>query len=188
MFSIDLKPYFNHRFVYPEKTVIKKDEMIGINNNFFFREFFPFNRKLKAEDMEAVFEKNENDQDNIGCERQIINIAGISAEKILFAGFCSWGVYKEIFEIVFDDGTSEYISVQFSDVTFPSIFATVRQLVLQEKDIKKASRILFGPCKLKKEQGYIYYNIFKLKQRNKKIVKLIFPDNYFMSIWAISIK
>lgn len=134
-----------------------------------------------------MFRQRPDGLDNVVCDSQVMILDGLSIKRITFIGFCTWGYFKENFELKCVDETVEYAKAYFSDIAWPlekgseCCFAT-------EKALYTDGCKYFTEVKMKDGTGvgYLYYYTTEFSEE-KKVKKIIFPQNCSMHIFAITI-
>jgi hypothetical protein len=187
---VDLKHYFNYRLVYPQNTEVQEtdtDNYKGITNNFFFEEDFDFKKLITTGNEEFIFERNKDLNDCIECRQTVVEVPDIDCKRISLAGISTWGMYKEKFKLIFDDGSSDNAIGYFADVAWPVHKYQQWFLGIEKEAMLDGSKILCGPKKAREHEFYIYHYSTEF-EKTRKLKKIIFPDNIFMYIFAITLE
>lgn len=181
------RQYVNLLEAYNSKLLLTKPE---VNDNIDLEQHvccktFSFNKEKKGGGFRCVFRKNEDGLDNVECSSQRISIEKIKAKKIYFVGFCHWGYYKETFCLRCADGSVVKALVSFSDTSYLCSELGKRSLGVDKEYYDRYSKIF---CTLNTKFGkrYMYYTEIEIEE--KEITEIIFPDNCFMHIFAITIE
>lgn len=183
-FFLDLKSLYNHRIVYPKTLQIDEHIEISETNDYIYVELLPFDKVITNGRVQGVFRYNDLGRDNIICESQVLPINNISVKKITFIGFCCWGYFKENFILECADGTKEKAKAYFSDVSSPLSSALESNYKTENRLFLDGSKI-FCELKFKSNKRYMYYYTTEFEEA-KTVAKIIFPDNYFMHVFAIT--
>lgn len=131
------------------------------------------------------FEFALENYDNIFCENQEIEINQI-AKTINILGFSYWGDNYEFFKVVYDDGTTELLKVMLPDWSHAVENAPVNmQFELFDCKVKTGEIFLSSG----KTVHMTHLHHFSGTLKNDKVIsKIVFPDNMFMHILAITLE
>ena len=183
---LDLRQIQNHRMVFPEHSMDDNQKNMGVGYTYALDKSFIFEKILYLKKESCIFQNNSQLMDNVVCSGQVYTDLGCPCNKITFFGFCSWGYYKEYFQLIFADRTTKNVAVHFADVTGP-LFQSAHDAIGRDKqDYLEASQI-FCNIVCNDRIGYMYYCESKL-QEIKNLEKIVFPDNCFMHIFAITVE
>ena len=178
--KINLVSLVNHKLVYDLLPTEEKE--FGLDKNCILKEDF----KFKGEETinGAEFRFITGNYDNMSCEGQRLEV-GMAAEKLHVIGFGYWGDICENLKVVYDDGSSEIIQIVLPDWSHSEKDDAMTQFLCREKEIRNA-KIVLSSGRLK---HLIYFHHFACGLDKNKIIKeLIFPDNMFMHIFALSLE
>ena len=182
---LDLTPIFNYRLVYPKNTKLSKKKEIGISNIFLTEESFKFNTVINHDMVSCLFKRNKRGFDNVRCDSQKLITNKILVKKITIIGFCCWGYYKEKLILQCEDEDVE-VYAYFSDTSW--LLSTLFEYSFNiEKNIYDAACHILCEVEWSDHKGFMYYYTTEFDQA-KIVNKIIFPDNYLMHIFAITIE
>ena len=182
-YYVDLKPYFNLRMAYPQDTALNEVDYIGTHNYFFIQEGMEWGI-ISNHEAAIKLERTDN-FDCIECNNQIIEVPGITGDKIVIAGCCIWEFYNEKFKIEYDDGSTEYVPVCFGDWARSIEDFTKYTLELETSQYEKCK--ILKECPRRDGTAYIYYVAASLNHA-QKVKRIIFPDNICMFIFGITLE
>ena len=180
---INLKPFFNKRHVYPASTILDP------RHPYYVEECFKFG-EVEGDGVFAYLTRNQDMMDNMNCADQVIEIDDLFCDRIVILGTCCWGIYKEQFELRFSDGTIEYADAKFYDWYWPAEPAIKASFDLEAKEFSDYNHIFakFVKRDNEKEYCFMYYYKTDLKIKGRKLKQIVFPDNMFMNIFAITLE
>ncbi len=182
---LDLRSIYNHRAVCPDYEGRETLKKLGMDN-YLKPNTLHFDRRIKKSGIECIFRKAQNGLDNVECNAQLLDIEPFPVKKITISGFCIWGTFQEDFILKGCDGSTRKAVACFSDVIWPLAFKEPYAIGEDKKMCLDRTQIL---CEVEWDgnQGYIYY--FTTEFPIPKLIKqILFPDNCFMHIFAITIE
>ena len=184
-FYADLKPVFNRRYVFPAGTETDKMRPYFVEENFRFG-------VIEKDGAAVLIERNEAKMDNAVCDGQTVGTPDVPCGRAVIAGISSWGFYKENFTLKFSDGSVDYARAKFYDWCWPAKFIIESSLGLETEECTDYNHILASYPKPYDEKSgpdyYIYYYVTELGIKGRKLRQIIFPDNMFMNIFAITLE
>ena len=183
---LDLRNICNHRMVYPEEQQQNNDIDFGINGNTINEKDIPFDVPIRLNDLACVLRKNAAGYDNAECCSQCLDVDEVETKAITIFGFCSWGYFKENFELIFADGTSGAARAYFSDICYPLTESAKYTIGIDKVNYLDGCKI-FYKFRCRDGTGHLYYYRTYLRER-KKLKKILFPNNCLMNIFAITIE
>ena len=93
---LDLRRNYNARMVYLEQEA-KDDKSLGEESGSYFfdnKNFVYGYRKLSGEPVFYLMRRKDK-KDCVRCQGQEISLEDEPCEGLMFAGFCTWGYFKE---------------------------------------------------------------------------------------------
>lgn len=178
-YNIDLSKFCNHKFLYSNKQEVLED--VGLDNTYVLKRDFINNNKSTFNDVTFLF--SDSYYDNIVCDNQILTI-NQKANKIHIIAFSYWGSTNAFFETVFDDGSKEFIKIPFIDW-------------VQKARVNYETISWFGEnintIKQVQSQGYLrntvnFHHVIANIKSEKVIKEIIFPDNFLIHVFAITLE
>ena len=177
--KIDLSDVVNHKLSYGKNDII--NEFSGLDGNYLDRDIL-----LRVWDSAVgdFFLLSDGFYDNIECDGQVLHI-GQNANKICFIGFFFWGKNTERVIVEFEDGIKETLRVTFEDWTVASS---------DEKSIFKGCSddkvtTLFATTTKGNMIHIVNFHYAECALRHRaKVKNVIFPQNMFMHIFAVTIE
>jgi len=183
-YYVDLKPVFNQRYVFPYNDKLPS----------FLEENFKFG-EVGKDGLIVFIDRNADKQDNAFCDGQTIDVPDVPCDRVAIAGTCGWGIYKEDFRLEFADGTVDYAMAKFYDQNWAAKPAIEASMDWDAAEYTDYNHILASYEKSDIEQHeprykecYIYYYITDIKTKGRRLRRIIFPDNMFMNIFAITLE
>lgn len=179
---IDLKSFFNKRHVYPASTEF------DILNPYYVEEQFRFG-EIESNGVFAYIDRNAEKLDSMNCLKQTVEINDLPCDSIVFIGTCCWGYYKEEFKLKFSDGSTGCAKAVFFD-WYWSVEDTIKVAIgLDAEELSEYNHVFRKQIKRddKKDYCFIYYYKTDFKIKGRKLRQIIFPDNMFMNIFAITV-
>lgn len=135
----------------------------SINNKFNFRNF-----------------RNDNLNDNISCLGQTIVIPKGIYKKFALAGCAEWGNYRDKIKVNYQDGSSEEITIGFTDWVSPPVYDETILLEGKMMDNVKGENII--------NNSYIARIFSKTYNLDNKLIdNIVLPDCPNIHIFAISL-
>ena len=181
-YFVDLKPYFNFRMAYPKDTDLSETDYIGVHNYFYFQEDIEYG--IIGNHEVTVNIERTDDFDCVECNNQIICLDSIPAKKIILAGACGWGQFRENFKFVFADRSVCCASVFLGDWAWPPKIWIKGSMETEGRDLECST---LKEYKRRDGPACIYYKIIELPDI-KKIKQIILPDNICMYIFGITLE
>lgn len=178
---IDIRKYLNHKLIYSKLPQGEFGEEIGLDNTYILSSNIKFSSKEILDNVCFCFSFGRFD--NIVCNGQTITLNEI-ATKIHFIGFAYWGDTNEFFKVVYEDLSVEMIKVPFIDWShlpnndkesinwYGENISRVKSVITSGEDVTLINI------------HHMYCEINK----NKKIKEIIFPENMFTHIFAMTLE
>jgi hypothetical protein len=179
---VDLKPYFNFRMAYPKETALSDTRFLDARNCF-FQDDLDWGGRICGGEAEIRLERTE-EHDCVECDNQTVEIPNAECRKITIAGGCAWEYFREMFKIVFTDGTFAYAGVNFGDWALshePWIATSM------EAEAREFLHNVLKECERRDGRVFIYYDATELPE-TKRVKRIIFPDNICMFILGITLE
>lgn len=177
---LDISELCNHKLIYEELP--EKGEY-GLDGICILKEDFKPKDKTLLDGVEFDFYLGKT-ADNIVCEGQEIEI-NEKAEKLHFLGFAYWGDASEGMKIEYGDGEEETKEIAFVDWARKAEDSIEMQILKKEGEIRTAEICLSSGRLV--HPVYIHHYEGKMNG-NKKIRKIVLPDNMFMHIFAVTLE
>ncbi len=179
---LDLKEYFNSKAFNADPQNVNKVDFTG-TNNCFLTDGLPADGILYAEGISfSIKECSTNNDDNIACDSQIINIPkeiGV-AESISFLCCGEWGNFYESVKLYFANGNIESTYLEFTDwiyVTPPAGWSVAwKGTTLNFKDSEN----------IRLSGAYLYMKKFRINSKSE-ILSIELPNSPSSHIFAISL-
>lgn len=177
--SINLNHLFNHKFIYNQEEIEHKE--LGLDNTYILKSEISNNILVGLNNV--IFNLSNSHYDNIVCDSQELLINDY-IDKLHILGFAYWGSTNTFFEVVFEDDTKLQVKIPFIDW-------------VSKITINYQSRSWYGEniqtIKQIKSEGILKHTVnFHHSITNidsKKLVKkIIFPDNFLVHVFAITIE
>lgn len=187
--TLDLKNLYNHRMFYPRSTVVNTD-IIGIDNFYINQEDITFDKILIRDNKKIVFNRNNDLNDNIiPLGQEIILDKAVEFKKITIFGFSSFGMYTELIKLIDENNKIYHAGFHFNDLCWAvNEFPTFDE---DEADIKDGAKVFMEFSVNNRGDGvrpaYLYYYATDFADKIK-LKHIIFPDNCFMNIFAITLE
>ena len=180
-YKVELKEHFNHRLFYEKPVSLTNDE-IGLENSYILMENNNLLNKSNFNNVDFFCEFGDND--NIVCLGQTLTI-NKKAKRIHLLAISTWIDTVEFFDIVYDDKTVERIKIPF--LNWIEISGTNCELYYYEKEenVTTVSQTV--------TTGYFkrivcFHHSYANLNANKKIKKIVLPDNLLIHIFAITLE
>ncbi len=176
----NLEKHYNNKGFSNDLTQAIRADLTGIGECF-FAETSPYNNIWEDDNILKFKTKIfNNDNDNISCLGQFIDIEIDTYSKIVILGCSEFGSFNEDLTIIFDNQDSANISIQFTDWVLSPIY--------KEKVLWRGDMLTNYENKLKLSeyhQVHISAKSYKIEKRDKiKGIKLPYCPN--IHIFAIS--
>ena len=180
--QLDIKPYLNHRLIYNTPQQIEKGRTdFGLDNDYVLK--LNLNMQESAIFNEVEFKFVFGKFDNITCEGQRLEI-GECINKLHFIGFAYWGDTNEYFKVVYEDETEEMVEVPFNDWSHAVFKVPWGNGMCGENTETVKITMSSGASTHLVHFHHIVCDINK----GKKVKEIIFPDNMFIHIFAITLE
>jgi len=179
---IDLKLFFNKRHVYP---AVKE---FDIMNPYYVEENFQFG-EVESNGVFAYLDRNAEKMDSMNCLNQVVEAGDVMCDGIVIVGTCCWGYFKEEFKLKFSDGSTDAAKAIFFDWYYSIEQGIKDSLELDAKELSEYNHVFRRQVKRDDEKDccFIYYYKTDFKIKGRKLRQIIFPDNMFMNIFAITV-
>lgn len=178
--TLDISKRCNHKLIYDK---LPESGDYGLDNICILKENFSWNGEDKTDG--TKFELCMKDWfDNMVCEGQELEIDEY-AEKLHFAGFAYWGDAYETLKVVYEDGETEFARIAFSDWSHSPEEDIQTLFFMRDNPITQT-----GVCiSSGRFVHLIYFHHCRcFVKRDKKIRKIVFPDNMFMHVFAVTLE
>ena len=182
---LDLTKIYNHKMVLPEGSTADDENNLGISDHFIKENSFKFNEIVKNGDCECIFRRNEKGQDNVICNSQVLKIKRQKIRKITVFGFSCWGYFKEYLILKCANGTKFNAKAHFADFAYSGLNVAKVSLGKDRENYVDMSKE-FCSLDLNTGTGYMYYYETEY-DKLIEVDEIIFPDNCFMNIFAITL-
>ena len=177
--TLDLSAIMNHKLVYDVPPTDEKEA--GLDNIYILKED---NRLKEIEQIDGIdFAFRFGACDNVVCEGQTLGI-GKRVDKLHIIGFSYWGDIHEYVRILDEKNREKQVQISLADWAHPSDEDTFT------REFFKGEKIT--TVKIVKSSGrachlvYFHHCIAETGMK-EPIRKLIFPDNMFTHIFAITL-
>lgn len=178
--KIELKQHYNHKLIYD--YIPSNNELFGLDNIYISMKDYINKKNLLQQDFfdEPSFEK----YDNVVCEGQTVFI-GTRAKRFHFIGFAYWGGVNELFHVVYDDGTSDVFEITFEDWSRSCVKNLTEKILEYENVVEDVLSVVSSGAMI--HPIYFHDSIYETKS-DKKVEKIIFPNNIMIHIFALAIE
>lgn len=182
LIKLDVKPYCNHKFIYARAPKIKEGETdVGLDNEYVLKSDL---RIQPVDEFDGiVFKFSFGRYDNITCERQHIPV-GQRINKVHFLAFAYWGNTNEYFKIIYQDGTEEFVRIPFIDWSHTASKKTQDIAVFGDN----TTTVKVAMCQGEDPHLVYFHHISCELKQGKTIKEIVFPDNMFIHIFAITLE
>ena len=177
--KIEIGTYFNHRLFYPEEQL--KDADVGLDKII----IIDSNNKIRNHDIidGIPFIFGYGKYDNLECGGQIIEI-NEHVKNLHIIGFYYWGDSEEIIRIIYNDGEQEGIGVPFINWGLKSKYDW--RIECLGRELVKSSLPMMASgsyC------GTVFFHHICIPLgKNKKVEKIVLPEDFMVHILAITIE
>ena len=178
--QIDLKPFMNHKVIY--EKLPEGGAEFGLDNICILKEDVKFRREERINGIDFRFETGETD--NIMCEKQSLKV-GKTIKKLHLVGFAYWGNIHDFFRIIYADGEEEMLRVGMADWSHSADAEIYTRAFFKEDEISTAKIVLSSG----QISHLVYFHLFSGEVKSDKLIReIIFPDNMFLHIFAITLE
>lgn len=177
---LDIMSYYNCQAFESELRDGSTADITGEGTHFLFNNVV-FNDVWKKNSFEFVYQYQKNNNDNISCCGQLVELKSeICASGISILGCSEFGCFQEEIIVNYSDGQSEAIIVDFSDFYQPSIYNETlfwSGIALDRKN---------GKTTYHNFDSRIFAKRYKIAKGNVVSIKL--PDKKNIHIFAITLE
>ena len=178
--TIDISKQCNHKLIYDEFPKDKK--LFGLDNICLLKhDFINKDRALKKD---IVCDYCFGDYDNIVCEGQEI-VIDAAVKKWHFIGFAYWGDTNEVFKVIYDDNTEDWIEITFIDWAFPFVQDRFNMEFTHGNKIENIQVAVTAGELV--HLVYLHDCICEFYNQ-KKVKAIILPNNILVHIFALTIE
>lgn len=178
--ALDISELCNHKLIYGK---LLETEDYGLDNICILKEDFKFKDRETLDGIDFQFYVGEQ-ADNIACEAQQLEI-NERVKALHFIGFTYWGDTCEYFRLVYEDGTVEYMNIAFVDWSHDIQNDVETSFLMKAGSVAKVGICISSG----KMIHLIYFHHYTYRAcSHKKLRKIIFPDNMFIHIFAVTIE
>ena len=183
---LDLTEHYNHTMVLEDNIQLDDENNVGIVEHYIKKDTFRLNEIIQNGDLECIFRKNEKGQDNVICNSQVLKIKRQKIRKITIFGFSCWGYFKEYLTLKCTNGTKFNAKAHFADFAYSGLNVAKVSLKKDRENYVDMSKE-FCSLDLNTGTGYMYYYETEY-DKLIEVDEIIFPDNCFMNIFAITLE
>ncbi len=178
--KLNLAPLMNHRLVYEELP--GADEEFGLDNICILQENFKYKAQEKING--AEFKIETGNYDNMVSERQRLEVND-SADRLHILGFGYWGDAQENLKIVYGDGEKQDVGIALLDWSHGKIEDSFAKGFFEKYELLPAGAMLSTGRLI---HAIYFHHCISEVESGKTIREIIFPDNMFMHIFAVTLE
>lgn len=178
--ALDISELCNHKLIYGK---LPESKGYGLDGICILKEDFKLKDGKLSDGIDYRFYVGE-EADNIVCEGQELEL-NERVKAIHFIGFTYWGDACENFRLVYEDGTEEYVKVAFVDWSRSSQDCIETRFLIKNGSVTTAGICLSSGRIIHP----VYFHHYGCRVNgDKKVRKMVFPDNMFMHIFAVTME